>query len=87
MVQQHAMALGYFFLAVFCVFTSTTCDSLNFRFLIAPLWLVAMLSLWTGSIFLLRAFGVYPLKTFIKWLLVAQQPPVRQPRSMDELTV
>ena len=85
-MQQHAMALGYFFLAAFCVFTSTTCDSLNFRFLIAPLWLAATLAAWAGSMFLLRAFGVHPLKTLINLMLAAQQPPVRQPRSMDEQT-
>lgn len=88
-MQQHAMALGYFFLAVFCVFTSATCESLNslnFRLLIAPLWLAALLAAWAGFMFLLRAFGVYPLKTLIKWMLAAQQPPVRERRSMDEQT-
>jgi hypothetical protein len=88
-VQQHAMALGYFLLAIFCVFTSATCESLNslnFRLLIAPLWLAAMLAVWAGFMFLLRAFGVYPLKTFWNLLLVAQQPPVRQSRFKDEHT-
>ncbi|AMV20322.1 hypothetical protein [Planctomyces sp. SH-PL14] len=76
-MQKHAMALGYFALAVFCVSTGSQ-GLLAFR---TPLLLGAALSLGAGCVFLASAcYG--PLCAAIEWLTgmsrLAQEPPARQ---------
>ena len=75
--QKHAIALGYFALAVFCVFTGSQ-GRLAFR---TPLLLGAALALGAGCLFLASAcYG--PLCAAIEWLTgmsrLAQEPPARQ---------
>lgn len=76
-MQKHAMALGYFALAVFCVFTGSQ-GLLVFR---SPLLVGAGMALGAGCLFLVSAcYG--PLCAAIEWLTgmsrLAQEPPVRQ---------
>ena len=76
-MQKHAMALGYFALAVFCVFTGSQ-GLLAFR---TPLLVGAALALGAGCVFLaLACYG--PVCTAIEWLTgmsrLAQKPPARQ---------
>lgn len=76
-MQKHAMALGYFALAVFCVFTGSQ-GLLAFR---TPLLVGAALALGAGCVFLASAcYG--PLCAAIEWLTgmsrLAQKPPARQ---------
>ena len=52
-MQKHAMALGYFFLAVFCIFTGS--QVFGFRI---PLLLAALAAALTGVGFLLSACAV-----------------------------
>lgn len=52
-MQKHAMALGYFFLSVFCVFAS---PQVQLRFQI-PLLLVALISALMGIGFLMIAWA------------------------------
>ena len=86
-LKKHAMALGYFFLAVFCVFTSAHC----FRGLHLPLWMAALAATLAGVGYLLSACAV-TLQAGKTWLThwfmhmfhLAQQPPVRESKLGDE---
>jgi hypothetical protein len=76
-MQKHAMALGYFALAVFCVSTGSQ-GLLAFR---GPLLVGAGMALGAGCLFLASAcYG--PLCAAIEWLTgmsrLAQEPPARQ---------
>ncbi|MBX3449225.1 MAG: hypothetical protein KF777_06685 [Planctomycetaceae bacterium] len=76
MMQKHTMALGYFFLAIFCIFTSAQ-ESL--RMFSPPLLVAAFAAAMMGLGFLLSA--VAPLFAavkdwFIRLMRLAQQPPV-----------
>jgi hypothetical protein len=85
-VQKNAMALGYFFLAVFCVFASAHSS----RGLHVPLLLAALAATLVGIGFLLSALA-QPFQAGLAWLkqwLVqlfhqAQQPPVRESKLRD----
>jgi hypothetical protein len=77
MMQKHALALGYFFLAIFCVFTSSQ-ESL--RMFTPPLTVAALAAALMGMGFLFSACA--PLFPAVKdWLVrqvrLAQQPPLR----------
>ena len=73
-MEKHAMALGYFFLAVFCVFTSTQ-SIFEFR---VPLLLVALGAALTGLGFLFSACAAQ-FQAGKNWLVqmvrLARQPP------------
>ena len=75
-VQKHAMALGYFFLAIFCLFT---CSQGFLQGFSIPLLLAALAAAMMGLGFLLSACAPQ-FATFKKWLVqmvrLAQQPPV-----------
>jgi hypothetical protein len=82
-VQKHALALGYFFLAVFCILTSAH----SFIELRIPLLLAAMISVLVGVNFVsepvllwLRGLSSW----FAKMYRVAQEPPHREPVANDE---
>jgi Tfp pilus assembly protein PilE len=82
-MQQHVMALGYFFLAVFCVLTSGH----SFVELRIPLLLAALLALVAGV-----AYVASPLAARFRavkaWLLqlirIAQEPPRHTSVTADE---
>jgi hypothetical protein len=85
-VQKHAMALGYFILAVLCILAgSQTLNGLRVLLLLAAL--VAALA---GCGFLLSACAVQ-LYAGKKWLIqmfrLAQQPPQYRVDSREEQTV
>lgn len=62
-MQKHAMALGYFFLAVFCLFTSSQILQLQ-----GPLLLAALFAAFTGVGFFLNACAEQ-IQAAKKWLL------------------
>jgi hypothetical protein len=81
-VQKHAMALSYFFLAVFCILVSSV--SVAFQ---APLQLAALIALVAGLGFqfsavaeILRAAG----NRLAQLVRLAQEPPSRQSDLSDE---
>ena len=86
-MQKHAMALGYFFLAVICVFTSAH----SFRGLHLPLLLAALFATLAGVGYLLSACAV-TLQAgkarlshwFVCMFHLAQHPPVRESKLGDE---
>ena len=74
-MQKHALALGYFFLAVFCVFVSPN----SYSFLRFPLLLAAFTAALAGCGILLSACAVqlHAGKTWLVQIIrKAQQPPV-----------
>lgn len=82
-MQKHALALGYFFLAVFCILTSAH----SFIELRIPLLLAAMTSVLVGVSFVsepvllwLRGLSSW----FSKMYRVAQEPPHRERAANDE---
>ncbi len=80
-MQKHALALGYFFLAVFCIFTSSQGFLQLFSF---PLLLAAFAAALMGLGFLWS--GCAPqLSAVKKWLVemvrLAQQSPVESKHS------
>ena len=86
-MQKHAITLGYFFLAVFCVFTSTH----SFRGLHLPLLLAALAAAVAGVGYLLsvcamtlQAGMTWLSHWFVRMLHLAQQPPVRESKLGDE---
>ena len=86
-MQKHAMALGYFFLAVFCVFTSAH----SFHGLYLPLLLAALVATLAGVGYLLSACAValqaartWLSRWFVRTFHLAQQPPVRESTLGDE---
>ena len=82
-MQHQAMALGYFFLAVFCVSTSAH----TFVELRLPLLLAALVALVVGIAYVAGPF-VARLRAFPSWLAkmirLAQQPPDHAPAMTDE---
>jgi hypothetical protein len=89
-MQKHALALGYFFLAVFCMLTSAQ-SFVEFRI---PLLIAALLAVIAGV-----GYISAPLSAIISlvwqgvcgipsWLVgmgrLAQQPPHREHVSKDE---
>ncbi len=89
-MQKHAMALGYFFLAVFCVFTSAH----SFHGLHLPLLLAALAAAVAGVGYLLSACAetLQAARTrlsqwFVRMFHLAQQPPVRESKLGDEYGV
>ena len=86
-MQKHALALGYFFLAVFCVFTSAH----SFLGLHRPLLLLALVATLAGVGYLLSACAVtlQARKTwlshwFVRMFHLAQQPPIRESKLGDD---
>ncbi len=86
-MQKHAMALGYFFLAVFCVFTNAHC----ILGLHLPLLWAALAAAVAGVGYLLSACAVtlQAGKTrlshwFVRMFHLAQQPPIRESSLRDE---
>ncbi len=82
-MQKHAMALGYFFLAVFCVFTSAH----SFRELHLPLLLAALAATLVGVGYWLIACAatLHAGKTWcVRMFHLAQQPPVPESKLGDE---
>ena len=86
-MQKHAMALGYFFLAVFCVFTSAH----SFRELLLPLLLAALAATLAGVGYLLsvcavtlQAWKTWLSHWFVRMFHLARQPPVRESKLGDE---
>ena len=73
-MQKHVMALGYFFLAVFCIFTS----SHGYLQLRIPLLIVSMLAALMGIGFLMSAWAAQ-FQTAWRWWLqsvrMGQQAP------------
>ncbi len=75
-MQKHAMALGYFFLAVFCVFT---CSQGFLQLFYIPLLLAALAAALMGLGFLFSACApqFQALKNWlVQMVCLAQQPPV-----------
>ena len=74
-MEKHAMALGYFFLAVFCIFTSTQSFLVLFRI---PLLLAALAAALAGLGFLFGACAAQ-FQARKNWLVqmvrLARQPP------------
>ena len=82
-MQKHAMALGYFFLAVFCVFTSDH----SFIGLRLPLLLAALAATLAGVGYWLSAFAVTlqaGMTWFVRMFHLARQSPVRESKLGDE---
>ncbi|MEI8379668.1 MAG: hypothetical protein WCJ09_06040 [Planctomycetota bacterium] len=63
-MQKHAMALGYFFLSVFCIFASSQ-GQLRFQI---PLLLVALITALMGIGFLMIAWAAQ-FQTAKRWVL------------------
>jgi hypothetical protein len=85
-MQKQALAIGYFYLAVFCVLTSAH----SFIELRLPLLLAAVISLLVGVSFVsepvllwLRGLSSW----FAKMYRVAQEPPHREPSANDEKSI
>lgn len=83
-MQKHALALGYFFLAVFCIFT---CSQGFLQLFYIPLLLAALAAALMGLGFLLSACAPqFPAvkKWLVQMVRVAQEPPVEsKQRSAD----
>ncbi len=75
-MQKHAIALGYFFLSVFCIFTSSQG---YLELFCIPLLLVALVAALMGIGFLMSAWAGQ-FQAARKWLLqmvhLAQQAPI-----------
>lgn len=74
-MQQHAMALGYFFLSVFCIFTSSQGYLTLWRI---PLLAAALVAAAMGIGFLLSAWSAQFYAAWSGWLhmvRLAQQIP------------
>ena len=74
-MQKHAMALGYFFLSVFCIFTS----SQGYLPLRMPLLIVSLLAALMGIGFLMSAWAAQFQTAWSWWLQlvrVGQQAPI-----------
>jgi hypothetical protein len=93
-VANHAIALGYFFLAAFCALASAH----GFRELRVPMLVAAMLALVAGvgyvarplgagfragSTWLVRLFRDSPAR-LVRMIRLAQEPPTRAAATMDE---
>ena len=63
-MQKHAMALGYFFLSVFCIFAS----SQGYLQLQMPLLIVSLLAALMGFGFLMSAWAAQFLMAWRWWL-------------------
>lgn len=75
-MHKHAMALGYFFLAVFCIFTSSQGSLQLFA---VPLLLAAMVALLVGLVFLWSACApqlAIAWKRLGEMVRLAQEPPL-----------
>lgn len=80
-MQKHALALGYFALSVFCIFTSAHCF-----IVFSPLLILgAILALVTGVGYAaepiaekLRPVGAWAMKMF----RIAQEPPKHSPEQV-----
>lgn len=83
-MQKHALALGYFFLAVFCIFT---CSQGFLQLFYIPLLLAALAAALMGLGFLLSACAPqFPAvkKWLVQMVRMAQEPPVEsKQRSAD----
>jgi hypothetical protein len=82
-VHQHAIALGYFFLSIFCVFTSAH----SFVELRVALLLAALMALVAGVAYVaspliarLRAVQAW----FVQIIRLAQEPPRHSSAAADE---
>jgi hypothetical protein len=89
-MQRHAIALGYFFLAVFCIYVS----AVAFGGVRLPMLAAAVAALAAGLGYLLhphRAWLQTRAASMHQWLLQmlreAQHPPTRQSRPNDESVV
>lgn len=81
-MQKHTLALGYFFLAVFCIYVRQN-SSLTFLYYYV-LQAVTVIALIVGGTFFLSAFieQVRECKAFLaKWIYKAQQPPSSESES------
>ena len=82
-MQKHAIALGYFFLSVFCIFTS----SQGYLPLRRPLLIVSLLSALTGIGFLMSAWAAQFLTAWKWWLQLVrlgQQAPINDHHQSTE---
>lgn len=76
-MQKHAIALGYFFLAIFCIFTSSQGYLESFRFQLASLALLAALSGF-GYLISACASQIYAIwQWLVQMFWLAQQRPTR----------
>ncbi len=84
-MQNHAMALGYFFLSVFCIFAS---PQVQLRLQI-PLQLAALISALMGIGFLMIAWAPQ-LRTVKRWIVemvrLARQELNPKEQSTDRLS-
>jgi hypothetical protein len=84
-MQKHAMALGYFFFSVFCIFTS----SQAYLQLHMPLLVVSLLAALMGIGFLMSAWAAH-FQTAWRWWLkmvrLGQQAPIAgsSPRPLND---
>ena len=69
-MQKHAIALGYFFLAVFCIYTATEV----IRELQVWMALAALIATLAGFGYLLSAFG-NQLKAGTSWFIKESRRP------------
>ena len=82
-MQKHAIALGYFFLAVFCILTSAQ----GFYELRVLLLLAALAAALAGFVVLFSPFAAR-LRAFKNWLVqmfnLARTPPEHDSKRGDE---
>ena len=84
--QHHALALGYFFLAVFCVFTI----GYSPMFLRIPLLIAAFLALAAGASYLAGPWRprVSAARAWLaRMISEARKPPERPSPTTDELSL
>ena len=82
-MQKHAMALGYFFLSVFCIFTS----SQGYLQLQMPLLVVSLLAALMGIAFLMSAWAAQFQTAWSWWLQLVrmgQQAPINSHQQSAE---
>ena len=82
-VQKHALALGYFFLAVFCVFTSAhSFVQLRFLLLLAAILAVVVGVGYVASPLAARVRQVQA--SMVELIRIARQPPTHGSATSDE---
>ena len=86
-MQNHAIALGYFFLSVFCIFTSSQGYLNMFRSLLLVVALLAAL-MGLGYLFIAWAAQFQATRSWLMQMVrLAQQAPVdRKQQSADGLS-
>ncbi len=83
-MQNHAIALGYFFLSVFCIFTSSQASLHTFR---VPLLLAALLAavMGMGNLYIAWADQLQKIRLWLMQMVrLAQQAPTHLKQPSEE---